>query len=144
METTNASAIGLDTSANGNSYKKITDWEPVTNGEIMLRAIVEYGTSSDDPMIPVLTLDANNYPNPFTPETTIAYSVPKAGPASLKIYNTKGQLVRTLVDDVREAGKHSVVWNGKDNRGNSVASGLYFYRLSSDGNTVTRKMLLAK
>ncbi len=144
METTNASAIGLDTSANGNSYKKITDWEPVTNGEIMLRAIVEYGTSSDDPMIPVLTLDANNYPNPFNPETTIAYSVPKAGPASLKIYNTKGQLVRTLVDDVREAGKHSVVWNGKDNRGNSVASGLYFYRLSSDGNTVTRKMLLAK
>ncbi|MDD4222956.1 MAG: FlgD immunoglobulin-like domain containing protein [Candidatus Cloacimonetes bacterium] len=145
LETTNASAIGLDTSSNGYSYKKIaTDWEPVANGEIMLRAIVEYSTANDDNVTPVYTLDAVNFPNPFNPETTIAFSVPKAGPASLKIYNTKGQLVRTLVNDVREAGNHSVVWNGMDNLGNSVSSGLYFYRLSSDGNTVTRKMLLAK
>lgn len=145
LETTNAAAIGLDTATNGYSYKKIaTDWEPVTTGEIMLRAIVEYGTANDDNVTPVYALDAKNYPNPFNPETTIAFSVPKAGPASLKIYNTKGQLVRTLVNDAREAGNHSVVWNGMDNQGNSVSSGLYFYRLSSDGNTVTRKMLLAK
>ena len=145
LETTNAAAIGLDTATNGYSYKKIaTDWEPVTTGEIMLRAIVEYGSANDDNVTPVYTLDAKNYPNPFNPETTIAFSVPKAGPASLKIYNTKGQLVRTLVNDAREAGNHSVVWNGMDNQGNSVSSGLYFYRLSSDGNTVTRKMLLAK
>ncbi|HOR02443.1 MAG TPA: choice-of-anchor J domain-containing protein [Candidatus Syntrophosphaera sp.] len=145
METAGASAIGLDTSSNGYSYKKIaTDWEPVTTGEIMLRAIVEYGSAADDDVIPAYTLDAKNYPNPFNPETTIAFSVPKTGPASLKVYNTKGQLVRTLVNDVREAGNHSVVWNGMDEQGNSVSSGLYFYRLSSDGNTVTRKMLLAK
>jgi len=110
----------------------------------MLRAIVEYGSAADDDVIPAYTLDAKNYPNPFNPETTIAFSVPKTGPASLKVYNTKGQLVRTLVNDVREAGNHSVVWNGMDEQGNSVSSGLYFYRLSSDGNTVTRKMLLAK
>ncbi|NLW18760.1 MAG: T9SS type A sorting domain-containing protein [Candidatus Cloacimonetes bacterium] len=145
LETANASAIGLDTSSNGYSYKKTgTDWEPVSNGEIMLRAIVEYGTANDDNVIPVYVLDAVNYPNPFNPETTIAYSIPKAGQTSLKIYNTKGQLVRTLVDDVRDSGNHSVVWNGYDNDGRSVSSGLYFYRLSSDGNTVTRKMLLAK
>ncbi|HOU72803.1 MAG TPA: T9SS type A sorting domain-containing protein, partial [Candidatus Syntrophosphaera sp.] len=106
--------------------------------------IVEYGSAADDDVIPAYTLDAKNYPNPFNPETTIAFSVPKTGPASLKVYNTKGQLVRTLVNDVREAGNHSVVWNGMDEQGNSVSSGLYFYRLSSDGNTVTRKMLLAK
>lgn len=145
LETTNASAIGLDTASNGYSYKKITTaWEPVTNGEIMLRAIVEYGVANDDDITPVYTLDVNNYPNPFNPETTIAYSVPKAGLTSLKVYNTKGQLVRSLVDGVREAGNHSVVWNGMDSSGNSVSSGLYFYRLTSDGNTVTRKMLLAK
>ena len=145
LETANASAIGLDTSSNGYSFKKIgTDWDPVTTGEIMLRAIVEYSTANDDNVTPVYVLDAVNYPNPFNPETTIAYSIPKAGNASLKIYNTKGQLVRTLVDDVRDSGNHSVVWNGCDNEGRSVSSGLYFYRLSSDGNTVTRKMLLAK
>ncbi|MBW6513480.1 MAG: choice-of-anchor J domain-containing protein [Candidatus Syntrophosphaera sp.] len=147
LETTNASAIGLDTSSNGYSYTRAsttTPWAPLTMGEIMLRAIVEYGTSNDDPMVPVYTLDANNYPNPFNPETTIAFSVPSSGPANLKIYNLKGQLVRTLVDDIREAGQYSVVWNGKDDNHSNVSSGLYFYRLTSDGKTVTRKMLLAK
>jgi hypothetical protein len=145
LETTNASAIGLDTSSNGYSFKKITtNWEPVTTGEIMLRAIVEYTTANDDNVTPVYTLEASNYPNPFNPETTIAFSVPTSGPATLKIYNLKGQVVRTLVNDVREAGNHSVVWNGTDDNGSSVASGLYFYSLTNDGKTVTRKMLLAK
>jgi hypothetical protein len=144
LETTNASAIGLDTSSNGYSYQRITNWEPVTTGEIMLRAIVEHGTANDDNVTPVYTLAANNYPNPFNPETTIAFSVPAAGATTLKIYNLKGQVVRTLVNDVREAGNHSVVWNGKDDNGNSVASGMYFYRVNHNDKSITRKMLLAK
>ncbi len=145
LETTNASAIGLDTSSNGFSYQRLTTtWDPVTTGEIMLRAIVQYYTANDDDVTPAYTLGASNYPNPFNPETTIAYSVPATGPASLKIYNLKGQLIRTLVDDVRAAGNHTVVWNGKDNNDTSVSSGLYFYRLTNDGQTITRKMLLSK
>lgn len=144
LETTNASAIGLDTSSNGYSYQRISNWEPVTTGEIMLRAIVEHGTPNDDNVTPVYTLDANNYPNPFNPETTIAFSVPAAGPTTLKIYNLKGQIVRTLVNDTREAGNHSVVWNGKDDNGNTVSSGMYFYRVNNNSKSITRKMLLAK
>lgn len=145
LETTNASAIGLDTSSNGYSYQRLTTaWEPVTTGEIMLRAIVQYTSANDDGVTPAFTLDASNYPNPFNPETTISFSVPTSGPASLKVFNLKGQLVRTLVNDVREAGKYNVVWNGKDDNNSSVASGLYFYRLSNDGKDITRKMLLSK
>lgn len=145
LETANASHIGLDTSSNQYSYKKITtEWEPVTTGEIMLRAIVDYSLASDDDVLPVCTLDANNYPNPFNPETTISYSVPAAGHTSLKVYNLKGQLVRELVNEAREAGQHTVVWNGKDASGKTVSSGIYFYSLTSGGKTVTRKMLLAK
>ncbi len=146
LETTNAAQIGLDTSSNGYSYKKLTTvWEPVTNGEIMLRAIVEYDqVANDDNVAPVFTLDASNYPNPFNPETTIAYSVPTSGSTNLSVFNLKGQLVRTLVNGVREAGNHNVVWDGKDNNHNSVTSGLYFYRVTNAGKTVTRKMLLAK
>jgi hypothetical protein len=145
LETTNASQIGLDTSSNGYSYQRLaTTWDPVTTGEIMIRAIVEHGVANDDDVAPVFTLDASNYPNPFNPETTIAFSVPTAGPTTVKIYNLKGQIVRTLVNEVREAGKHSTVWNGKDDRGNGVASGMYFYSVGNDSKTVTRKMLLAK
>jgi hypothetical protein len=145
LETTNASAIGLDTSSNGFSYQRLaTTWEPVTTGEIMIRAIVQYPVANDDNVTPALTLDASNYPNPFNPETTISFIVPKSGPASLEVYNIKGQIVRTLVNDVREAGKYTVIWNGKDNNGSSVASGLYFYRLTHDGKNITRKMLLSK
>ncbi|HNT52239.1 MAG TPA: T9SS type A sorting domain-containing protein, partial [Candidatus Syntrophosphaera sp.] len=145
LETTNACAIGLDTSSNGFSYQRLTTtWEPVTSGEIMLRAIVQYYTDNDDDSIPALKLAASNYPNPFNPETTISYSVPKSGAASLKVYNLKGQVIRTLVSNVMEAGNYSVVWNGKDDNGNAVSSGVYFYRLDNDGQTVTRKMLLAK
>jgi len=145
LDVANASAIGLDTSTNGHSYKKIgTEWEPVTEGEIMIRAIVYYDTPVDDNVIPIYTLSATNYPNPFNPETTINYSVPTTGYTTLKIYNLKGELVRTLVNDVREAGKYNVVWNGIDDRGRTVSSGIYLYRLENNGKKLTGKMLLAK
>ena len=145
VETANCAQIGLDTSSHQYSYKNVNDvWEPVTTGEIMIRAIVDYSLAAGDDVLPVYTLDANNYPNPFNPETTISYSVPAAGHTSLRVYNLKGQLVRELVNGAREAGQHTVVWNGKDANGNAVSSGIYFYSLTSGGKTVNRKMLLAK
>jgi len=92
---------------------------------------------------PVFGLN-QNYPNPFNPITTISYSMPEAAKVRLDIYNLKGQLVKTLIDSEMEAGPHSVVWNGKDGNNQAVASGIYFYRLSSPNNTQTKRMLLMK
>ncbi|MDD4277459.1 MAG: C10 family peptidase [Candidatus Cloacimonetes bacterium] len=85
-----------------------------------------------------------NYPNPFNPTTTISYFLPEAGNIQLDIYNLKGQLLTTIVNADQEAGKHSVTWNGTDTKGQSVASGVYFYRLSSPHKTLTKRMLLMK
>lgn len=85
-----------------------------------------------------------NYPNPFNPTTTIAYSLPEAAKVRLDIYNVKGQLVKTLVNAEMPAGMHSVVWNGRDSNNAAVASGVYFYRVSSPKATQTKRMLLMK
>jgi hypothetical protein len=85
-----------------------------------------------------------NYPNPFNPSTTISYSLPIAGKVRLDIYNVKGQLVKTLLNKDMEAGLHSIIWNGRDMNNQSVASGIYFYRLSSPSMTQTKRMLLMK
>ena len=144
LETAGASQIGLDTNHTGHSYKKLTTaWEPITEGDVMIRAIVEPSTGNEvDVTVPVFS--ANNYPNPFNPSTTIAYSIPTASNTSLRVYNIKGQVVKTLVNGVVEAGNHSITWNGRDDNGTSVASGVYFYRLSSEGQTITKKMVLSK
>ncbi|MDD4791385.1 MAG: FlgD immunoglobulin-like domain containing protein, partial [Candidatus Cloacimonetes bacterium] len=82
--------------------------------------------------------------NPFNPSTTITYALPKSGKVRLDIYNLKGQLVNTLVNQDMEAGVHSVVWNGTDKNKRAVASGVYFYRLSSPESSKTKRMLLMK
>jgi hypothetical protein len=85
-----------------------------------------------------------NYPNPFNPYTIIDYSVQKAGVVRLEIYNSLGQHVRTLVDDEKNIGEYSVIWNGKNNKNETVSNGTYFYRIRV-GDTVTeKKMLLLK
>lgn len=84
------------------------------------------------------------YPNPFNPETIIAYTLPAKGQVCLEIYNSKGQLVKILLNEQQTKGEHSLTWNGKDNAGNNVASGLYLCRISSDGKNESRKMLLLK
>jgi len=76
--------------------------------------------------------------------TTISYSVPDNGDVTLTIYNAKGQLVNSLVNEYKNKGNYQVIWNGKDINGNSVASGLYITRLVSGGETVKNKMLLMK
>jgi len=80
-----------------------------------------------------------NYPNPFNPTTTIAFYLPREGRVVIEVYNTKGQKVTTLIDDVRGAGGHKVVWNGY-----GVSSGVYFYRMVSGEYIAVQKMLLLK
>ena len=87
---------------------------------------------------------STNYPNPFNPSTTISFSLPEAGDVSLNVYNVKGQLVKTLVNEQKELGNHSVVWNGKDNNDQKVSSGVYFYRINTGKFTEMKKMILMK
>jgi hypothetical protein len=85
-----------------------------------------------------------NFPNPFNPETSFSFTLEKQAKVNLMIYNTKGQLVKTFDNLDHYAGEHHVTWNGKDDRGNNVSSGLYFYKLSVDNQTTTKKCLLMK
>ena len=93
----------------------------------------------------LLTSLEQNYPNPFNPTTTIAYSIAEPGHVYLRIYNVAGQLVRTLVDEVlAPEGVRPVAWNGLDDSGQPVSSGVYFCRLETKGFTQTKKLVLLK
>ena len=87
---------------------------------------------------------SQNCPNPFNPETAIRYDLPVEAKVSLFVYDIGGQRVRLLVDEEKEAGRHTVVWDGKDEAGREVASGIYLYRLRTDGFACTRKMALIR
>ncbi|HVP37070.1 MAG TPA: cohesin domain-containing protein [Terriglobales bacterium] len=87
---------------------------------------------------------SQNYPNPFNPETNISFSLPQESQVNLKIYNIKGQLVKVLADAKLSAGVHSLIWNGKDESGNDVSSGIYFYKLNAGVFSETRKMVKVK
>jgi hypothetical protein len=85
-----------------------------------------------------------NYPNPFNPSTSISFDLAEDVFVTLKIYNILGQEIRTLVNDFKPAGKYTVVWDGKDNNGNAVGSGIYLYKINAGKFTKTMKMVLAK
>ncbi len=85
-----------------------------------------------------------NFPNPFNPVTTITFSVPERGRAVLNVYNVKGELVQTLVDDVVAAGEVSVTWDATDMHGRQISSGVYFYRLMVGDLEMSRKMILLR
>ncbi len=85
-----------------------------------------------------------NYPNPFNPTTTIRYQIPTQGQVKLEIFNTSGQVVKTLVNGTRQPGFYSTVWDGRNSSGQVVASGIYFYRIKSETFTSVRRMLLLK
>lgn len=85
-----------------------------------------------------------NTPNPFNPSTTIRFSIPNDGFATLAIYNIAGQKIRELISGNIIAGKHSVVWDGRDANGLSVSSGIYFSRLTMGERTASGKMILVK
>jgi hypothetical protein len=86
-----------------------------------------------------------NFPNPFNPETTIEFNNPVQGLVNINIYNLKGQLVKNLLEDNLKQGVHKVIWQGRDSDDKQVASGVYFYKISSENNqSVTKKIILMK
>lgn len=95
-------------------------------------------------IVPATYSLGQNYPNPFNPATTIAYSVKTAGQVNLSIFNILGQEVRSLVNEFRDAGNYSAYWDGHDDSGTEVASGVYFYRIKSGDFNDIKKMVLMK
>jgi len=100
--------------------------------------------AGEDRAIPKAYELSQNYPNPFNPATTIRLSLPEAGAASLRVYDLAGRLVRTLVRGVVPAGGLVLTWDGTDEMGRRVASGVYLYRLEAPGVAMTKKMMLLK
>ena len=114
------------------------DW----SGEAVITVIE---SQASKPVVPSLPFGLGaNYPNPFNPETQIAYTLSMAGPVELAIYNILGQRVRILVQEIQAAGSYQVVWNGRNDNSAPVASGIYLYRLSSTQEVQVRRLLLLK
>jgi hypothetical protein len=98
-----------------------------------------------DPSLPRHYYLHANVPNPFNPSTEIRFDLPAAGDVHLHVYDVRGRAVRTLVDGrPHVAGRHHATWDGRDDRGNVVASGVYFYRIRASAFTGTRRMVLLK
>jgi len=97
-----------------------------------------------DDGVPSQTALRQNHPNPFNPTTTIEYSLTGSGRVSLRVYDVTGRLVRTLVDGEKGRGVYAQVWDGRNDRGESVVTGVYFYRLRAGQTVHTRKAVLLK
>jgi len=93
---------------------------------------------------PSMLTAVTSFPNPFNPDTSISFSLSEKAEVSIMVYNAKGQKVRGFPTYLYNSGKNIVSWNGKDNQGNTVSSGIYFMRLSTKHDTYTHKMLLMK
>ena len=113
--------------------------------QIMPRSLADLGieVGVDEDHTPI-TLLSQNAPNPFTTRTTIEFSIVNPGYTSLKIYSINGRLVKTLVNDYMEKGPYTRTWDGRDENGQTVASGIYFYRLESGGIYRTNKMVITR
>lgn len=99
----------------------------------------------DDPdQVPDRVELSPSYPNPFNPSTTIEYSLSQAENVRIEVINTLGQVVTVLRDERQPAGSYSLQWDGRNDAGQAVATGAYFYRLTTDSETRTRKMMLLK
>jgi hypothetical protein len=85
-----------------------------------------------------------NYPNPFNPVTTIQYSLPSRSHVAIEVFNLLGQRVRRLIDETKPAGTYRIEWNGNDDSGNPVSTGVYLYHFRAGDVVQTKKMLLIK
>jgi hypothetical protein len=120
------------------------NFDAVGNPQIAPVAAFQRCNLSDVPGSGLALMLNQNHPNPFNPSTTISFSVPKAGQGELAVFNVRGQKVRVLRDGHFAAGSDSIVWDGRNDDGRQVSSGMYFYRLSVGGESQTKRMVMLK
>ncbi|HXF48338.1 MAG TPA: FlgD immunoglobulin-like domain containing protein [Verrucomicrobiae bacterium] len=123
-------------------FEGSVDWNPYLTSDP--GPYWRLGTKEEKTTRPLAFSLGQNYPNPFNPTTTISFSLPKAEKVKLKIYNLLGQEVLTLVDGEKPAGTHQIVWNGRDENGTAVASGIYFYKLETASFKEVKRMIFLK
>ena len=99
---------------------------------------------SDHTLLPSKIVLAQNYPNPFNPTTWINFALPKSSEVTVNIFNSRGQLIRTLANGVMNAGFHQIAWDGRNSTGTKVTSGVYLYQLKTENSNQVKKMILAK
>jgi hypothetical protein len=121
---------------NTNSYSS-----PLQTDAFLLK--LGYDTSTDN-IINKSHLSSINYPNPFNPSTTISFSISEKGKVELSIFNIKGQIIKTVINESLNIGDYSVSWDGFDDSGKSVGSGVYLYQIKTPSKILTRKMMLLK
>ena len=120
----------------------IQDWD---SQEILQAAQVNLiSTGVNDPVVPAEISLHQNYPNPFNPSTTINLSLNKEQMVTLEIYNIKGEKVKQLVNSQLSAGQHSITWDGRDDAGKQISSGIYFYRMITKDYSATKRMIMLK
>ena len=117
----------------------VSDLVPALEG-----ATVSLASRTPSAVLPTEFELSQNMPNPFNPSTQISFALPSAAKVNLTVFNVLGQQVNTLVDEYMTAGYQTVTWDGRDNSGASVASGVYFYRIVAGDFAETKKMLLLK
>jgi hypothetical protein len=135
------------------TFRVLSEFQDNAHFEIA-NGVVFDGTQLSNPVVALGSLSVEstptefallqNFPNPFNPETTIKYNVASGSNVSLRIYNVVGQVVRTLVAEQQNAGRYTVRWNGSDDRGVSVSSGIYFYQISAGDFSDVKKLMLLK
>ncbi len=143
--TTSLWAINMTSPVTGNTY----GWAVGASGSIVRYRRITDDVASGSTEIPTVYALDQNFPNPFNPSTTIRFALPEQATVSLKIYNLLGQEITTLAEGDMPAAFHSVVWNGRNNSGAQVATGMYFYRFEATGVSggefiSPRKLILLK
>jgi hypothetical protein len=116
-------------------------------GLVLIYSGVDVGTDTPEETASDLPKDyalSQNHPNPFNGTTTIDFSLPSSSYVVLNVYNVMGQRVSTLIDKIMRAGNHSVRWNAVDDTGAELSSGIYIYRIATNGQNFTGKMVLLK
>jgi immune inhibitor A len=141
------------TNPNSDSYVSGTSLVKIDNisssaatmyADLIVGLTASTGDEGDESLVPTTVELLQNYPNPFNPATVISFTTSAATTARLEIYNLLGHRVKTLVDDYVEPGTSTVTWDGTDERGSPVASGVYFYRLTAGDAAQVKKMVLVR
>ncbi len=138
------SSTKSDSYTNGISFVAI---ENIISGGSIITADLNVGLAAaidDETTVPDAFNLSQNYPNPFNPSTTIEFYIPTSGHTLLEVYNITGQLVKTLLDENRNSGQTIVTWDGTNNSGAEISSGIYLYKLSVKDKTETKKMTMLK
>jgi hypothetical protein len=147
---TSALKVPFHTYSNPGSYPVVLIGMGLSDADTLERAdfiTVTAGPAAIDEMredIPSTFKLSQNYPNPFNPETMIGYQLPQRSSVSLRIYDITGRLIRTLAEGYRPAGFHNAIWDARDDLGNEVASGIYYYSLGTGDFRETRRMVLLR